>query len=110
MKATTRNAYNFIAELKEFKTAGSLRAEFNSNGRYVVWSYNEPIGIWCKENGWVITEKTFSVTTSRHTSQVRLGAHYQGDAIVHLDHKYVREIVFLDRLDSVVKKLDQQIA
>lgn len=104
MRPTTRNAHEFIAELKEFKTSGSLSAQFDSKGKYVVWSYNEPIAIWQKGFDWLITNEKFSVTTSRHTSQARLGAHYQGDSIKEVDHKTLRDAVFLDRMEKVLEQ------
>ena len=39
---------------------------------YVVTSYATPIA-WRTTNGWHVVDQRFSVTTSRHQSQVRLG-------------------------------------
>lgn len=105
MRPTTRNAHEFISDIKDFKTSGSLYAKSNEDGLYIVWSYQEPIAIWKKGNGWLVTNKTFSRTTSRHTSQARLGAHFQGDECHEMDHRYIREIVFTSRLELVDKKL-----
>lgn len=39
---------------------------------FVVWSYGTPIA-WHTGNGWRMPDRRYSVTTSRHQSQVRRG-------------------------------------
>ena len=94
MRATTRNASEFIAKQKEFKTAGSLSATFSEKGYYIVWSYNEPIACWVSGHGWFLTTTKFSQTTSRHTSQAELGIHYHGGSSKDVDSEELRRIVY----------------
>ncbi len=49
--------------------AGSLSAREDNKGRYIVFSYNEPIALFF-DKSWYITLGKFSVTTSRHTNIV----------------------------------------
>ena len=100
MKATTRNASEFIARQKEFRTAGALRAQFNNKDRYIIWSYEEPIACWISRKGWFLTTTKFSTTTSRHTSQSRLGIHYHGGTCTEVDSAELRRIVFYGSLNN----------
>jgi hypothetical protein len=46
---------------------------------YVVHSYATPIGVHSQSQGWVIPEDKYSVTTSKHQSQLRRGASMSGE-------------------------------
>lgn len=44
------------------------------NVTYLVYSYGTPIGWHHKDEGWIIPNESYSVTTSRHQSVTRWGA------------------------------------
>ena len=69
MNITTRNAYLAISALEPFK-AGALRGEMYK-GEYRVYSYCTVIASHTQTNGWEVNNEKYSVTTSRHQSQVR---------------------------------------
>ena len=67
---TTRNAHVAIAARRPFK-AGALKGEAHPDGTYTVHSYRAQIALYKPEHGWSVNEERYSVTTSRHQSQVR---------------------------------------
>ena len=97
-KVTRANADQAVAEKVPFKYnrsangawvngrlggLGSLNydeeVELNAHMRgiiesYVVFSYETPIAIWNRQNGWWTTDRYFSRTTSTHQGFVRRGA------------------------------------
>lgn len=101
IRTTTHNAYRAIADLTPFTTCGALsartphRATFTAwdSGRlprehvesferatYAVFSYVTPIA-WVTDGAWVIPAARYSVTTSRHQSAARHGAHLSGTGL-----------------------------
>lgn len=96
-KIPVSKAYEPISRREAFVTHGALSARTHTGpgdqlnfGRmsegskeairslndidYVVHSYATPIGVHSQSQGWVIPEDRYSVTTSKHQSQVRRGA------------------------------------
>lgn len=55
-----------IADREDFYTSGALKGKTLTDGRYVVYSYAEPIFLYAPETGWIRTLRRFSATTSRH--------------------------------------------
>lgn len=97
-RTTTGKAYAPISELQPFTTSGALsgRAPYGEHfgpwdsGRlprehvesfqratYAVFSYATPIA-WVTDGRWVIPGTRYSLTTSRHQSTARYGAHLSG--------------------------------
>ena len=69
-KQINREIVNAIILKQDFLShTGSLRAESHGD-LYVIFSYREPIGLWCPDqndsNLWFTTSRKFSATTSRH--------------------------------------------
>lgn len=69
MTITTRNAHEAIRAQKDFK-AGALKG-IGGPTEYRVFSYAVEIATWVQGTGWTVNEQRYSVTTSRHQSQVR---------------------------------------
>lgn len=67
INTTIQSASKYIVEMKNFK-ASSLTGRNLKEGVYAVFSYREPIACYIEGQGWYITKKRFSVTTSRHTN------------------------------------------
>jgi len=83
-----RDAIHYIATRQQFQASalsgsryslggGILKGkeletfEADVNGAdYIVYSYSTPIA-WHSAKGWYVVEQKFSVTTSKHTNQVR---------------------------------------
>lgn len=97
-RTTTGRAYAAIADLEPFTTSGALsgrtphaetftaweagrlpREHVDSfrSSTYAVFSYATPIA-WVAGGEWVIPDVRYSVTTSRHQSAARYGAHLSG--------------------------------
>lgn len=93
-RVTTRTAHDVIAARKDFKTSGSLRGESKSVGytpwtgylpaewhesvrqaSYVVYSYSTPIGWWSEADGWTVPSEKYSITTTKHQSNLPWGEH-----------------------------------
>ena len=98
VRTTTGNAHEAIANLSPFATSGALsgraphgqhfgpwdsgrlpREHVDSFQRatYAVFSYATPIA-WVTDGAWAIPATRYSLTTSRHQSAARHGAHLSG--------------------------------
>lgn len=98
IRTTTGDAHGAISDLQPFTTSGALSGRTPhgeafgpwDSGRlpgehvdsfrratYAVFSYATPIA-WVTDGAWVIPETRYSVTTSRHQSAARYGAHLSG--------------------------------
>lgn len=98
IRTTTGNAHRPISDLSPFTTSGALsgrtphgetftawdsgrlpREHVDSFQRatYAVYSYATPIA-WVTDGAWAIPDVRYSVTTSRHQSAARYGAHLSG--------------------------------
>lgn len=82
---TTRSVQDIIYAIidkQNFRTSGALKGEYvaetkNSVSHYVIYSYDEPIGFLTYYDGWaLISNRKFSVTTSRHQTVVRRAMGY----------------------------------
>ncbi len=71
INTTIKGAEKCIVNMENFK-ASSLTGRNLKEGVYAVFSYREPIACFIKGQGWYLTEKRFSVTTSRHTHIVKI--------------------------------------
>jgi hypothetical protein len=96
-RISTRQASEKIRNLQPFTTNGSLRGDWQ-NGAYVVTSYSTAIAhIDPSEGVALLNGEKYSVTTSRHQSQTRLGVHYLSEAmpleVVELD----TALAFMDK-------------
>lgn len=99
IRTTVQKAHQPISKLEEFTAAsmsgwqcskaptlGHLPEAFRTlidaqSVDYVVFSYSTPIA-WHTPDGWVVPPVRYSVTTSRHQGQARLGAHYSADDVI----------------------------
>ena len=73
-RINTRQADQFIAELKPFTSNGAISADFDQQGNYVVKSYSTAIAvIYPNQSRAVINGVKYSVTTSRHQTEARQG-------------------------------------
>lgn len=80
-RITTRQASEKIRNLQPFTTNGSLRGDWQGNA-YVVTSYSTAIAhIDPSEGVALLNGQRYSVTTSKHQSQTRLGVHYLSEAM-----------------------------
>ena len=98
IRTTTGDAYRAISDLTPFTTSGALsgrapdgqhfgpwdsgrlpreHVESFQRATYAVFSYVTPIA-WVADGAWVIPDARYSVTTSRHQSAARHGAHLSG--------------------------------
>jgi hypothetical protein len=92
-RATRDNADRFIRVRADFKTGGALKGyarrsdmvastgylpqkhhESFYRSTYRVYSYSTPIAWWSEQEGWVIPDVKYSITTTRHQSKARVGA------------------------------------
>lgn len=65
-----------VSDLASLPTGELARTDawndFRSSGAaFVVYSYRTPIAWWSEAHGWTVPPVKYSVTTSRHQSQVR---------------------------------------
>ena len=75
-RISTRQASEKIRNLQPFTTNGSLRGDWQGSA-YVVTSYSTAIAyIDPSEGVALLNGQKYSVTTSKHQSQTRLGVHY----------------------------------
>ncbi len=73
-RINTRNAYELIGELQPFTSNGAISADFDQAGNYVVRSYSTAIAVlYPDEARAVMNEAKYSVTTSKHQTQARIG-------------------------------------
>lgn len=96
-KVTRKDAHEAVAAKQDFKYNDSARGiwmtgdlgyvgELNNSERqevrdhtsqtvesFVVFSYETPIAIWNRHNGWWTTDRYFTRTTSTHQGFVRRG-------------------------------------
>jgi hypothetical protein len=98
IRTTTGKAHAPIADLQPFTTSGALSArtpygetfgpwdsgrlprehvESFQRATYAVFSYATPIA-WVTDGAWFIPGTRYSLTTSRHQSTARYGAHLSG--------------------------------
>lgn len=97
-KQSNREIVNAIVSKRDFLShTGSLRAESHGD-LYVIFSYREPIGLWCPDqkdsNLWFTTAQKFSMTTSKHQGLARHGI------FDNIDHTGKGQIVTMrERLD-----------
>ena len=84
-----RDAIHYIATRQEFKASALSGSRYSLGGGqlmgkelgmfeadvngadYIVYSYSTPIAWHTLNFGWYVVEQKFSVTTSKHTNQVR---------------------------------------
>jgi hypothetical protein len=69
MQDNYRTIANKLETLKEF-TGNSMRGRWE-DGRFIVYSYSTPIAIWQTSLVKEVTERKYSVTTSRHQNLIR---------------------------------------
>lgn len=98
VRTTTGKAYAPISDLSPFTTSGALSGRTPHGQTFTVWesgrlprehvdsfqratyavfSYATPIA-WVTDGAWVIPGTRYSLTTSRHQSTARYGAHLSG--------------------------------
>jgi hypothetical protein len=92
-RINTRNAYELISELRPFTSNGAISADFDQAGNYVVRSYSTAIAVlYPEENRAVMNEARYSVTTSKHQTQTRIGISRLGYAVTDQDDPAAFEI------------------
>ncbi len=70
-RANRNEAIEAIKRLDDFKShTGNFRGIWNLDGVYEVWSYGVVIG-QCNGRTWNVSDRKYSVTTSRHQSFLR---------------------------------------
>ncbi len=73
-RINTRDADEFIASLKPFTSNGAISADWDDQGAYVVKSYSTAIAVLYPDGARaVMNEAKYSVTTSKHQTQARIG-------------------------------------
>lgn len=99
-RVTTRQASEQIRNLQPFTTNGSLRGDW-ANGAYVVTSYSTAIAyIDPSEGVALLNGQKYSVTTSRHQSQTRLGVHYLAQNMALYEEELPSAKEFLERISA----------
>lgn len=84
-RINTRQAHALIGELKPFTSNGAISAELDG-GAYVVRSYSTAIAVIYPNKGdAILNGAKYSVTTSKHQIQTRLGVSALGYAVTELD-------------------------
>jgi hypothetical protein len=73
-RINTRDADEFIGSLKPFTSNGAISGDWDEQGAYVVKSYSTAIAVlYPDEARAVMNEAKYSVTTSKHQTQARIG-------------------------------------
>lgn len=73
-RINTRHADEYISQLKPFTSNGAISADFDQQGAYVVKSYSTAIAvIYPDQARAIINGAKYSVTTSKHQTEVRQG-------------------------------------
>lgn len=86
-RINTRQADTYIAELRPFTSNGAISADFDTEGNYVVKSYATAIAvIYPEQSRAVINGAKYSVTTSKHQTEVRQGVSQLGYATETIDN------------------------
>lgn len=85
-RINTRQADQYIAELKPFTSNGAISADFDGEGNYVVKSYSTAIAVLYPEKQTAILNGArYSVTTTKHQTEARIGVSSLGFASVEID-------------------------
>lgn len=85
-RINTRHADEYISQLKPFTSNGAISADFDGEGNYVVKSYSTAIAVlYPDQSRAVINGATYSVTTSKHQTEVRQGVGDLGYAVETID-------------------------
>lgn len=91
-RINTRDAGEYVASLQPFTSNGAISADFDTAGNYVVKSYSAAIAVlYPQDNRAILNTARYSVTTSKHQQQARIGAAKQGAAICEIDDPLVFE-------------------
>lgn len=91
-RINTRQADEFIAALQPFTSNGAISADWDEAGNYVVKSYSTAIAVlYPHDNRAILNTARYSVTTSRHQHEARIGAAKQGAAICEIEDPLVFE-------------------
>jgi hypothetical protein len=99
-RVTTRQASEKIRNLEAFTTNGSLRGDWQG-GAYVVTSYSTAIAhIAPTEGVALLNGQKYSVTTSRHQSQTRLGVHILAQSMALYEEELPTAKEFLERISA----------
>jgi ABC-type lipopolysaccharide export system ATPase subunit len=96
-RISTRQASEKIRNLEAFTTNGSLRGDWQG-GAYVVTSYSTAIAyIDPTEGVALLNGEKYSVTTSKHQTQARLGVHYLAQTMALYEEELENELAFIQR-------------
>lgn len=99
-RVSTRQASEQIRNLQPFTTNGSLRGEWQGSA-YVVTSYSTAIAhIDPSEGVALLNGEKYSVTTSKHQSQTRLGVHYLAQSMALYEEELPTAKEFLERIGA----------
>jgi hypothetical protein len=99
-RITTGEASKKIRNLEAFTTNGSLRGEWQG-GAYVVTSYSTAIAhIDPSEGVALLNGQKYSVTTSRHQTQARIGVRYLTDTMPLEVDELATAREFLERVNA----------
>jgi hypothetical protein len=99
-RISTRQASEKIRNLEAFTTNGSLRGEWQG-GAYVVTSYSTAIAhIDPSEGVALLNGQKYSVTTSRHQTQARIGVSYLTDTMPLEVDELATAREFLERVNA----------
>ena len=86
-RINTRQADQYIAELKPFTSNGAISADFDGEGNYVVKSYSTAIAVLYPETRTAILNSAkYSATTSKHQTEARQGVSSLGFARLEFDN------------------------
>jgi len=86
-RINTRHADEYISQLKPFTSNGAISADFDQRGAYVVKSYGTAIAvIYPDQARAIINGAKYSVTTSKHQTEVRQGTSKLGYAVETIDN------------------------
>lgn len=86
-KITNKQIPNAIANMEQFSNAGgSLSAFTDEKGNYHVKSYQTPLALVIKNSSPCMTDKKFSITTSKLTSLVSAGLSKSHGSYTYIPH------------------------
>jgi hypothetical protein len=99
-RISTQQASEKIRNLEAFTTNGSLRGDWQGSA-YVVTSYSTAIAyIDPSEGVALLNGQKYSVTTSKHQSQTRLGVHIVAQSMALYEEELPTAKEFLERIGA----------
>lgn len=79
--ANKSEAQSAIANLRDF-SAGSWTGRNIDDDLYEVRSYGALIATWVRGPGWIVTDRKYTVTTTKHTNYTKQAIQAERDSLI----------------------------